>query len=218
MAKKKATRFMVLAICGLIGVGFSLPGCHYSGEENKPITVIEPPEGIDPSDWTSVREDWQPMVEKISLWENGEEQIIAPESSGYIDMGRILITTLHELDIQAKCVFSGERIQEIKRNDKVVEIAFKQADDFPISQWIEEEERSHILTNKNGYRILENVRTAIFVLEDTLDEGLGAHVLIDSEFEGEIAYSCWAVKQKGREDLDRSWVAEMGQIIKEANK
>jgi hypothetical protein len=214
--KKRTTKFVGLAICGLIGVGLGLLGCH-SGEESKPIIVVEPPEGVTSSDWTPIREDWQPMVEKISLWEKGEEQIIAPEGSGYTEMGRTLITTLHKLDLQARCVFSGERIQEIKRNDNVVEIVFKQADDFPISQWIEEEERSHIPTDENGYRILENVRTAIFVLEDTLDEGLGAHVLVGSEFEGKISYySCWAVKQEGSEDLDRSWVAEIEEIIKEA--
>lgn len=215
MMRKWTTRFIVLAICGLIGVGFGLPGCH-SGEESKPIIVIEPPEGVTSNGWTPMREDWQPMVEKISLWENGEEQIIDPEGSAYIEMGRMLITTLHKLDLQARCVFSRERIQEVKRNDKVVEIAFKQADDFPISRWIEEEERSHIATGENGYRILENVRTAIFVLEDTLDEGLGAHVLVGSEFEGKIGYTCWAVKQEGSEDLDRSWVAEIEEIIKEA--
>jgi len=201
MMRKWTTRFVALATCVLIGIGFGLLGCH-SGEKSKPIIVIEPPEGVTSSDWIPIREDWQPMVEKISLWEDGEEQIIVPESSRYIEMGRMLITTLHKLDLQARCVFSRERIEEIKRTDKVVEIAFKQAADFPISQWIEEEERSHIPTDENGYRILENVSSAIFILEDTVDEGLEAHVLVGSEFEGKIGYSCWAVKQKGSENLD----------------
>jgi len=37
-----------------------------------------------------------------------------------------------------------------------------------ISQWIESEERYHIQTDEKDYRILENVKNALFILEDNL--------------------------------------------------
>ena len=40
--------------------------------------------------------------------------------------------------------------------------------DITISQWVEPEERYHIPTDEKGYRILENVKTAMFILEDNL--------------------------------------------------
>jgi len=50
--------------------------------------------------------DWRPMVEKISVWQNDKEEVIAPENSAYLSMGNILIPTLHKLNLQAMCVFS----------------------------------------------------------------------------------------------------------------
>ena len=113
---------------------------------HRPIITIEPPEGVSPSEWSAFHEDWRPIVEKISVWQNGKEEVIAPENSTYLSMGNILIPTLHKLNLQAGCVFSEERIQEIKRNNRVVEIVFKQADDFPISSLVQEEERYHIIS------------------------------------------------------------------------
>lgn len=199
--KKLLYGVLVVAVLTIVGIGLF----NYL---NKPIIPIEPEE-ITLGNRTSIREDWQPMVEKIAVWQNGEEQIIEPASSEYNKMGRILITTLHKLDLQAKCVFSEEEIQEIKINDRVIEIIFKQADDFPISQKVEEEERYHIKTDEKGYRILENVKSVIFVLEDKRDEGLEAHVLVGSEFEGKIGYSCWAIKQEFSNELDKSWTNEI---------
>ena len=238
----------------------------------RPIITIEPPEGVSPSDWTPFREDWQPMVEKISVWQNDKEEVIAPENSAYLLMGNILIPTLHKLNLQARCVFSEERIREIKRNNKAIELVFKQASDFPISSWVQEEERYHIPTDENGYRILENLKSAIFVLEDNLDEGLEAHILVGAErkdrdercsweitredleklgpceavvgyawseqygcsaisgcdFDSEIVpfkteeecqfacgrmWGCWAIRQEGSQDLDKSWVEEINKIL-----
>jgi hypothetical protein len=182
---------------------------------DKPIITIEPPEGVSPSNWTPIREDWQPMVEKIAMWENSKEKIngTLPKYK-YIARGNILIQMLHKLNLQARCVFSEERIQEIKENDKVVELVFKQADDFPISQWVEPEERYHIPTDEKGYRILENVKTAIFILEDNLDEGLEGHILVGHEIEGKMGYSCWAIQQEGSNELDKTWINEVKSTFK----
>ena len=164
----------------------------------------------EPSVSAEPREGWTAMVKKISLWQNGEGQVIDPlqNPKQYIQIGDLLIETLHKLNLQVKCVFSEERVQEIKRNDTVVEILFKQADDFPISQWVEPEERYHIPVDEKGYRILEKVKIAIFVLQDNLAEGLTAHVLVGSVHEGKVGYGCWAVK----ETQSRSWIYEIASL------
>lgn len=80
--------------------------------------------------------------------------------------------------------------------------------DITISQFIELEERHHIATDEDGYRILEKVKIAIFVLQDNLEEGLTAHVLVGSVHEGKVGYGCWAVK----ETQSRSWIYEIASL------
>ena len=140
-----------------------------------------------------LRENRQPTVEKIAMWQNGEEKNIDPESSEYNEIGNILIQTLHKLDLQAVCAFTEERVhQEIKRNDKVVEITFKQANDFPIRQWLEPEGR---------YNVLKNVKSAIFILEDNLGEGLEGFILVGSEREDRDERCSWKVTEEDMEKL-----------------
>ena len=144
-------------------------------------------------------------VEQINLYQDGEVSSLN-ELEG---ISGVLLTTLQELDLQARCAFSQERIDEIKQKDTVVELIFREPVDITIPQFIEEEERHHIATDENGYRILEKVKTAIFILEDKLNEGLWAHVLVGSEQEGRIGYGCWAIKQEESNKLDTSWVYEI---------
>ena len=165
------TIYKILMICAYGIVMFTIG--FFVADKMCPAPVFDKP----------VVEDWRPIVEKISVWQNGKEITIDSEESGYTEIGRILLPTLHKLNLQAKCVFGEERIQEIKRKNKVIEIVFRQASDFPISQWIQEEERYHIPTDENGYRILENLKSAIFVLEDNLGEGMEGHILVGSERE-----------------------------------
>ncbi len=130
---------------------------------------------------------WHLITEAVFLWENGIEQFVAGENS---PMSKFLYQTLHRLNLQAKCVFSEERIQRIKENDRVIEMRFRFPENITISQWIEPEDRDRITTDENGYRILENVKSVLFILEDNLDEGLEAHILVSSGTEG---WSCWAI-------------------------
>ncbi len=183
---------------------------------NKILTLEKSEEFCGVEEPIRVREEWQPMAEKISFWENGSEQIINPKSLEYIEMGRILLTTLHKLNLQAGCVFSEEGIQDIKRNHKVVEMVFKQADDFPISQWVKPEERYHIPVDEKGYRILEDVKTALFILEDRQNEGLEAHILVGHRVEGRVGYSCWAIniKEEGKPELDKTWIDGINRLVK----
>ena len=144
-------------------------------------------------------------VEQINLYQDGEVSSLN-ELEG---ISGALLTTLQELNLQARCAFSQERIDEIKQKDTVVELIFTEPVDITISKYVEEEERHHIATDENGYRILEEVKITIFVLEDNLNEGLWAHVLVGSEYEGKIGYGCWAIKQEESNELGTSWLYEI---------
>ena len=139
---------------------------------------------------------WQLMTERVFLWENGKQQFVAGENS---PMSNFLFQTLRRLNLQATCVFSEEDIQEIKENDKVIEMTFRFPEDIVIGQWI-----------GNRYRILENANGTLFILEDNLGEGLEAHVLVGSGTEG---WSCWAIQQEGSNELDKTWIDEINKIL-----
>jgi len=200
MKNKKWTALAV--ICFLIGVGIGLIGYHYFFK----------PE-VTPSNGQSTKiEPTKEMVEKIVFYEDGKQEIIDLKSEEGKGIASLLTRKLHELNLQAKCVFSEEDIREIKQKDRVAELIFKKPVDITISQWVEPEERYHIPVNENGYRILENVETAIFILEDNQERGLEAHILVGHGVEGRIGYSCWAInikeegKPEGKPKLDKSWI------------
>jgi hypothetical protein len=150
---------------------------------------------------------WAMMFESVFLWENGKEQFVAGENS---PMSKFLRQILHRLNLQAKCVFTEENIQEIKENDKVIEMRFRFPEHITISQWIKPQDRDRIKTDENGYRILENVKNALFILEDNPNEGLEAHILVGS---GAEFWSCWAIRQEGSDELDKTWIDEINKIL-----
>jgi len=155
-----------------------------------------------------VEPDWHLMLRRVFLWENGVERFVAgPES----DLCNYLLQTFHKVNLQGRCVFDEERIQKIKENDKVIVLSFRFTEDFTISQWIEPKERDHIKTDENGYRVLEQVRKALFILEDNLNEGLQGHILVDSQTEG---WSCWAIQLESGE-LDKTWIDETNKLLSE---
>jgi len=208
--KKWTPKFIVLAIvCFSVGAGIGLLGYHYflkpqlavyegltqgNTSTNWQITKIGPTKG---------------MVEKIVFYENGKQEIIDPKSEGGKGIASLLTRKLHELNLQARCVFSEEDIQEIKQKYRVVELIFKKPIDITISQWVEPEERYHIPTDEKGYRILENVKDALFILEDNLSEGLEGHILVGHM----TGYSCWAIKQEGSKEIDKTWIDEVNKIF-----
>lgn len=156
--------------------------------------LVKPPEVLQISDF-----------EKINLYESGK---IRPLNETE-ELGSILALTLSRLNLQAKCIYKEDKIQQIKNNDKVIEVVFNTLQNVTISQRIEPEERYHIPVDENGYRILDNVKNVLFILEDNLDEGLEAHILVGYE-----AYGCWAIKQEGSNELDKSWIGDINRIIK----
>ena len=139
--------------------------------------------------------------------------IVAYNNTQLLELGIRLLLTLQRLNLQATCIFSQERIQEIKQKDEVVELIFKQPMDIAIAQWVEPEERSHIPTYEDGYRILENVKTVLFILEDNLGEGLEGHILVGSERKDRDERCSWKVTEEDKEkykELGPIWSMSAG--------
>jgi len=151
-----------------------------------------------------------PATMRIVFWENGEEQSLADSDSS---LDNLLLQTLHRLNLQGKCAFDDEKIQQIKESNKLIERISGAPEDIKINQWIKPTERSRISTDEDGYRILKNVKTTIFVLEDELDDGLQANILISSEEEEK--WGCWIVRQEDGDELDMSWIGEINKILSE---
>jgi len=208
--KNWTPKFIALAVvCLLIGAGIGLLGYHYL-VESKFMSAV-------PSNWQSTKiEPTKEMVESIVFYEDGKQEIIDLKSEDGKGIASLLTRKLHELNLQATCVFSEEDIQEIKQKDRVAELIFKKPVDITISQWTEPEERYHIPTDEKGYRILENVETAIFILEDNQERGLEAHILVGHGVEGRIGYSCWAIniKEEGKPELDKNWIDGINRLMK----
>ncbi|MBE0516065.1 MAG: hypothetical protein IBX41_01565 [Methanophagales archaeon] len=147
------------------------------------------------------------MVEEIVFYESGRDlpyfrqELIDPKSEEGIGIASLLTRKLHELNLQAKCVLSEEDIQEIKQNDRAAELIFKKPIDITTSQWVEPEERYHIPVDEKGYRILENVKTALFILEDNQDRGLEGHILVGSERKERDEKCSWEITQEDIEKL-----------------
>ncbi len=153
---------------------------------------------------------WHLMLRRVFLWENGVERFVAGPDS---DLCNYLLQITRRLNLQLKCYFSEEKIKQIKMNDKVVELNFRFYENITIAQWIEPKERSHIETDEEGYRILRKVQCALFILEDSLNEGLEGRVLVYSLTDG---WGCWEIREDG--ELDKKWIGEVDELLSEALK
>lgn len=187
------TQTLIVIVTVLIVVSIIAVGAYY-------YTTLPAP--------TPTPHGWLLMIRRVFLWEEGESKFVGGPDS---DLCNYLRQTLRRLNIQARCVFSDERIKEIKENNKVIELSFRFYEDVTISQWIEPEERDHIKTNETGYRILEKVKSVLFILENGLDEDLEAYILVGSLTDDN--WSCWAIKEDGNNKLDKSWVEEIGRYL-----
>ncbi len=54
-------------------------------------------------------------------------------------------------------------------------------------------------------------------MEGEGDKGLEAHILTGHEVEGKMGYGCWAIQKEGSNELDKSWVEEINEIITGGN-
>ena len=199
--KNWTPKFIALAvICLVVGICIGLLGYHYLFKPQSAVYEALS-QGNTSTNWQSTKvESTKEMVEEIVLLGNGKKEPIDPKSEEGTEIASLLTCKLHELNLQATCVFSEEGVQYIKRNHKVMEIVFKEPIDITISQWVEPEEGYHIPVDEKGYRILEKVKTAIFLLEDVKGGGgLEAHILVGSERKDRDERCSWKVTEKDRE-------------------
>jgi hypothetical protein len=213
--KNWTPKFIALAVvCLLVGVGIGLAGYHYFLKPQ--LAVYDELTQNHTTTNVMKTEPTKEMVENVVFYEDNKQQIIDPKTQNGTGIASLLTRKLHELNLQAKCVFSEEDMQEIKHKDRVAELIFKNPIDITISQWVEPEERYHIPVDEKGYRILENVETALFILEDNQGRGLEAHILVGHRVEGRIGYSCWAIniKEEGKLELDKTWIDGINRLMK----
>ena len=204
---KEKYLLVVLVIAGII-IGY-IGSTLYAPSE--PVPTPTTPTPITPTTTPTTPMPTAPLDRVTAeIWENGESELVGRANS---DLCNYLEQTVRRVNLQAKCVFFAKDIQEIKENDKVMELRFRFYENITISQWIEPKDRDHIKTDENGYRILENVNYVLFILEDNLDEGLEAHILVHS-LKYEKGWSCWAIQQDG--ELDKTWIDEINKLLSEA--
>ena len=225
--KDKTPKFIALAVvCLLVGAGIGLVSYHYFLKPQ--LAVYE--ELTQNHTTTNVMkiEPTKEMVERIVLYEDGPQEVIDPKTKKGIAIASLLTCKLHELNLQATCVFSEEDIYEMKkgrigrRMDRMIELVLKNPIDIVISRWVEPEERYRIPVDEKGYRILENVKTALFILEDKGGGGLESHILVGHLIPPEpglypgkeiIGYSCWAIQQEGSTELDKNWIKQIEKTL-----
>ncbi|NIT04216.1 hypothetical protein GTO10_04835, partial [Candidatus Saccharibacteria bacterium] len=144
----------------------------------------------------------------IFFWESGREQSLFGRDTTL----RVLLNqTFHRLNLKKDCSFSKEGVDRIKAGNKLIELIPENPEDIKINQWIKPDERDHLPTDEDGYRILENVQATIFTLEDNLAKGLQAVILIKKEDEEQ--WSCWAIEQEASGELDKSWIGEINKLL-----
>ncbi len=196
-----------IILIGILFIGIVLvSGCTIKEKSSENVSTPIPASTPTPS----------PLEEKnpktVYLWENGTSKFVADKNSS---LSNFLLKTLHRVDIQAKCIFDEERIQRMKKNDTILEMMFTFPENITINQQIGSN-HSFIPTNDSGYRILENVSDALFILEDNLNEELKGHILVSYEevkVEGTTNYACWAVREEGSKDIDKTWIDEINSIL-----
>ena len=173
-----------IIIIGILVAGFLLiSGCIEQTEEKPPLVS---------------------SFKQINLYGNGKIKSLN-EIEGSAD---VLLSILQKLNLQARCVFFEDRINQLKQNGKIVELVFKKPVNITISQWIEPEERSHI-PNANGCRILTSVKSIVFVLEGDMK----GNILIGREWKEGISYGCWAIKKPLSNEIDKTWIDKINQAI-----
>jgi hypothetical protein len=134
----------------------------------------------------------------IVVYRNGTKDIITPEDGDFETLDSHLLSTISQIDLQARCVSSEGMIDEIRNSSYAVELVLKEPEGMTISQWIGEEDRRHIRTNEEGYRVLV-VKHALF----GLDGEYGNNIFISS---GVGDWSCWAINRE-------KWVDEIEKVL-----
>jgi hypothetical protein len=156
--------------------------------------------------------EWQLMNERVFFLENGKRELIAGENSS---LTNFLLKTLHRINLQIPCGFDVQEIEWIRNEEegvewlmnknKILELNFR----FPRNIAITPNDESI------SSETLENVRVALFVLEDNLGYGLESKILIGQEIKGDLSYSCWAIGKEDGEgiNINKTWIDSANRLI-----
>jgi hypothetical protein len=193
--------FVIIAV--LIIIGIIAARFYNKSSIPTPSHTTSPQQTFTP---TPTPNRWHLMMVSAFLWEDGRELFVAGPHS---NLTAHLLCTLQRINMQTRCVFNDERVEEIEKSMKAMRLRFRIYDDVNISQWIEPEDRDHIKTNETGYRILEKVKYAIFILDSGKNESLFGHILVRST--DDDYWSCWAIEQDGQ--LETSWIVEIERFL-----
>lgn len=153
------------------------------------------------------------MVEKVVLYDEGEEQVFDPGTL----KGRRLISSLtrklHQVDMQSG-LLREEQVEEVRENGRVVELVFREPADVGISIYVDPEERYHVAVDAEGYAILEDVGNAIFVLEGS-EEGSRGYIYIGYNLEEGKRYGCWGISAAEYSvERDKTWVVDVEEELR----
>jgi len=149
-----------------------------------------------PSGWSSVKSN----VEKISVWENGEETIIDPQSQKFDEIGEVLYRILESPVETMRGIFTDNEVMMLKEMTKLVEMKYKQGENS--SQSIEQFD-------------------FLFILEaDPLEVGMGNGIILKGYknpqpeiMQSEMLYGVYALTKNG--EIDNSWVYELNGLLED---
>ncbi len=146
------------------------------------------------SGWSSVKSN----VEKISVWENGEETIIDPQGQKFDEIGEVLYRILESPVETMRGIFTDTKVMMLKEMTKLVEMKYKQG------------ENSSQSTEQFDF---------LFILEaDPLEVGIGNGIILKGWknpqpeiMQSEMLYGGYALTKN--DEIDNSWVYELNGLL-----
>lgn len=128
------------------------------------------------------------------VWADGKDQTVNKETA--LRVGSLLAQMLSQLTVQIREIFGQEHIEEIRHQDKAIEVTFGKPENIPLD--------STAASGDKEQRLIQNVRNCLFIIEDKQMRGLDAHVIVGSEFNGILYYTCWTGKPDWRNTLKKN--------------
>jgi len=149
-----------------------------------------------PLGWSAVKS----TVEKISVWENGQETIIDPQGQKFDEIGEVLYQIVESPVGARDGIFDDNGVMMLKEMAKLVEMKYKQ------------DENSSQSTEYFDF---------LFILEaDPLEVGMGNGNILkgyknpEPDFmQSETLYVVDSLTKNG--EIDRSWVQELNGLLED---
>lgn len=154
-------------------------------------------------------------VERVAVYSGGNEEVIQPRDERFAGLAKHLLATLSDLNLPAGCILTEDAIAAMKREGRLVELLFKSPEMITIRQWIQEEDRGHILTDERGFRMLE-AETILFVLSGEYRGHFFFPSLRQAQDTAEdkpSTWGCWAIETE--KEIDTRWIEGVEKALEE---